>query len=127
MFFAVEFLQKCFSELRSYIIGAQLRFSARAIRESDVNDTGGNSIAAANFVAVFIDAADVDFSGSGHFGLRKEKHLIAEARSRVGLRSNVEPLCPHWVKSGPLAMQKAMSALPPKADICSAQAHVRFG
>jgi hypothetical protein len=24
------------------------------------------------------------------------------------------------------AAQKAMSALPPKADICSAQAHVRF-
>jgi hypothetical protein len=25
------------------------------------------------------------------------------------------------------ALQKAMSALPPKADICSALAHVRFG
>ena len=30
-----------------------------------------------------------------------------------------------WVISG-LAVQKAMSALPPKADMCSAAAYVRF-
>src|SRR5215510_2476532 len=78
-FFAVEFLQKCLSELRSYVIGAQPSFSAGAVRKSDVNDPGGNSVAAANFVAVFIGAADVDFSGFSHFGLRDRKLFDSRA------------------------------------------------
>src|SRR5262245_6140867 len=78
-FSAVEFLQKCLSELRSEVIGAQLGFSTGAIRKSDVNDTGGNSVAAANFVAVFIGAPDVDFSGTSHFGLRDRKLFYSRA------------------------------------------------
>src|SRR4029453_9560332 len=34
--------------------------------------------------------------------------------------------CPLWVKSGHV-QQTGMSALPPKADMCSAARHVRFG
>jgi hypothetical protein len=44
-----------------------------------VNDPGGNSVAAANFVTVFIGAADVDFSGSSHFGLRDKKLFDSRA------------------------------------------------
>ena len=33
--------------------------------------------------------------------------------------------CPLWVKSG-CAVQNVMSALTPKADMCSAPTHVRF-
>jgi hypothetical protein len=34
--------------------------------------------------------------------------------------------CPLWVISGTYAVQNAMSALPPKADMCSALGDVRF-
>ena len=37
------------------------------------------------------------------------------------------PTCPLWVKKQTLALQKGMSALPPKADMCGALIHVRFG
>src|SRR5262245_48701815 len=109
-FSAVQLLQKCLSELRSQVIGAQLGFSTGAIRKSDVNDPGGNSVAAANFVAVFIGAVDVDFSGSNHFGLRDRNYLGAEPRSRVGRRSNV--CCCDGFGS--------------KAGMCSAPRDVRF-
>jgi hypothetical protein len=42
--------------------------------------------------------------------------LMLDARTR-----------PLWVKSGTFAAQKAMSALPPKADMCGAISDVRFG
>jgi hypothetical protein len=38
-----------------------------------VNDPGGNSVTAANFVTFDIYAADVDFSGSSHFDLRNTR------------------------------------------------------
>ena len=34
--------------------------------------------------------------------------------------------CPLWVKSRHVQRKKVMSALPPKADMCGAQADVRF-
>jgi len=44
-----------------------------------VNDPGGNSVTAANFVTFVICAADVDFSGSSHFGLRDGKLFDSRA------------------------------------------------
>ena len=50
-FFDVKLLQKCLSQRRSYVIGAQLGFSTGAVRKSNANDPGCNSITAANFLA----------------------------------------------------------------------------
>ena len=72
-FFDVKLLQKCLSQRRSYVIGAQLGFSTGAVRKSNANHPGCNSITAANFLAAFIGAADVDFSGSSHFDLRNTR------------------------------------------------------
>src|SRR5262245_2916819 len=39
----------------------------------------------------------------------------------------MDAACPLWVKSRHVRCEKGMSALPPKADMCGAQGHVRFG
>src|SRR6476620_11957592 len=78
-FFDVELLQKHLSQRRSQVIGSQLSFSTGAVRKSNVNDHGGNSVTAANFVTFVIYAADVDFSGSSHFGLRDGKLFDSRA------------------------------------------------
>src|SRR5262249_30092956 len=69
-FFDVEFLQKHLGQRRSQVIEAQLSLSIGAVRKSNANAPGGNSVTASNFVTFVICAADVDFSRSSHFGLR---------------------------------------------------------
>jgi hypothetical protein len=55
-----------------------------------VNDPGGNSVTAANFVAVFIGAADVDFFGSSHFGLRDRKLFGSRATKSSWTEVHIE-------------------------------------
>src|SRR5262249_38389829 len=61
------------------------------------------------------------------------RRFIAAPRLQSGNRTGKDQCterghrCPLWVISGHSAVQKGMSALPPKADICSAPAHVRYG
>ena len=43
------------------------------------------------------------------------------------IRTNCESDASAWVKSGPFRDVQGMSALPPIADMCSAEAHVCFG
>jgi hypothetical protein len=44
-----------------------------------------------------------------------------------GLEVNtLQPQCPLWVQKPTCALQKGMSALPPKADMCGATRDVRF-
>jgi len=41
--------------------------------------------------------------------------------------STLRRQCPLWVKSRHMQRKRVMSALPPKADMCSALGHVGFG
>jgi hypothetical protein len=75
-----------------------------------MNDPGGNSVAAANFVAVFIGAPDVDFSGTSHFGLRDRKLFD----SRAAKSSWTEVQC------------RAVMSASGQSDIRVAKRHVRF-
>ena len=58
--FSIQFLQNYFRKRWSWGI-AQLSFTAGAIRQCDVNNSSGNSVAPANWVAIFVSTADLDF------------------------------------------------------------------
>src|SRR5262249_48139670 len=62
MFFTVELLQENFRERWRWGI-AQLGFGGTAIRECDVNNSGGNSVSATDDTAVFGGTANVDLCG----------------------------------------------------------------
>jgi hypothetical protein len=61
-FFAVELLQENFRERWRWGI-AQLGFGGTAVRECDVNNSGGNSVSATDDTAVFGGTANVDLCG----------------------------------------------------------------
>jgi len=95
-------------------MGAQLSFSTGTIRKSDVNDPGCNSVAAANFVAVFIGAAEVDFSGSSHFGLRNRK-LFDYRATKVELDGGPMSSC-YGLSGHKLTFCDVKRATPPAAS-----------
>src|SRR5262245_31402307 len=53
--------------------------------------------------------------------------LRTRHRSGSDLHGERPRRCPLWVKSRHVQVQEAMSALPPKADMCGATRDVRFG
>jgi hypothetical protein len=85
-FFDVKLLQKCLSQRRSYVIGAQLGFSTGAVRKSNANDPGCNSITAANFLAAS-SVLLMSISPGPAILTSATKIVIVEPGSRVGLRS----------------------------------------
>lgn len=58
--FSIQFLQNYLRKRWSWGI-AQLSFTAGAIRQCDVNNSSGNSVTPANWVAIFVSTADLDF------------------------------------------------------------------